>query len=98
MGELKSAWELALEKTQKMGGEESVSLSSNQKAEIAEIRKIYAAKIAEVEILIQDKEKQKIELDRLRRERDRKIESLYQEGKEKNKDNVSGSVRVRKKP
>jgi hypothetical protein len=98
MGELKSAWELALEKTQKMGGEESVSLSSNQKAEIAEIRKIYAAKIAEVEILIQDEEKQKIELDRLRRERERKIESLYQEAKEKNKDNVSGSVSVRKKP
>jgi hypothetical protein len=42
MGELKSAWELALEKTQKMGGEESVSLSSNQKAEIAEIRKLMA--------------------------------------------------------
>ena len=98
MGELKSAWELALEKTQKMGGEESVSLSSNQKAEIAEIRKIYAAKIAEVEILIQDEEKQKIELDRLRRERERKIESLYQEAKEKNKDNVSGSVSVRRKP
>jgi len=98
MGELKSAWELALEKTQKMGGEEPVSLSSNQKAEIAEIRKIYAAKIAEVEILIQDEEKQKIELDRLRRERERKIESLYQEAKEKNKDNVSGSVSVRKKP
>jgi len=98
MGELKSAWELALEKTQKMGGEEFVSLSSNQKAEIAEIRKIYAAKIAEVEILIQDEEKQKIELDRLRRERERKIESLYQEAKEKNKDNVSGSVSVRKKP
>jgi hypothetical protein len=83
MGELKSAWELALEKAKKMGGEETVSLSSNQKAEIAEIRKVYAAKIAEVEILIQDKEKQEIELDRLRRERDRKIESIYQKGKEK---------------
>jgi hypothetical protein len=61
MGELKSAWELALEKAKKMGGEEAVSLSSNQKAEIAEIRKIYAAKIAEVEILIQDKEKRERE-------------------------------------
>jgi hypothetical protein len=83
MGELKSAWELALEKAKKMGGEEPVSFSSNQKAEIAEIRKIYAAKIAEVEILIQDKEKQEIELDRLRRERDRKIESIYQKVKGK---------------
>ncbi len=83
MGELKSAWELALEKAKKMGGEETISLSSNQKAEIEEIRKIYAAKIAEVEILIQDKEKQQIELDRLRRERDRKIESIYQRAKGK---------------
>lgn len=83
MGELKSAWELALEKAKKMGGEEPVSLSSNQKGEIAEIRKIYAAKIAEVEILIPDKEKQEIELDRLRRERDRKIASIYQRAKGK---------------
>jgi hypothetical protein len=97
MGELKSAWELALEKAKKMNGEEPVSLSSNQKAEIAEIRKVYAAKIAEVEILIQDKEKQEIELARLRRERDRKIESLYQKAKGKNKDSVSGSVSIRKK-
>jgi len=83
MGELKSAWELALEKAKKMGGEETISLSSNQKAQIEEIRKIYAAKMAEVEILIQDKEKQQIELDRLRRERDRKIESIYQRAKGK---------------
>jgi hypothetical protein len=83
MGELKSAWEIALEKSKKMGGEEPVPLSSNRKAEIAEIRKIYAAKIAEAEILIQDKEKQELELDRLRRDRDRKIESIYQKAKGK---------------
>jgi len=77
MGELKSAWEIALEKSKKMGGEEPVILSSNQRAEIAEIRKIYAAKTAEAEILIQDKQKQEIELGRLRRDRDRKIESVY---------------------
>jgi hypothetical protein len=84
MGELKSAWEIALEKSKKMGGEEElVRLSSNQKKEIAEIRKVYEAKIAEVEILIQDPEKKEIEIDRLRRERERKIESLYQKAKEK---------------
>ena len=83
MGELKSALELAMEKAKRMGGEEAVSLSSNQKEEIAEIRKIYAAKFAEVEILVQDKEKQEKEMDRLRRERDRKIESVYQKAKEK---------------
>ncbi len=84
MGELKSAWEIALEKSKKMGGEEElVRLSSNQKKEIAEIRKVYEARIAEAEILIQDLEKREIEIDRLRRERERKIESLYQKAKEK---------------
>ena len=84
MGKLKSALEIALEKSEKMGGdEEIVRLSSQQKNEIAEIRKVYAAKIAEVEILIQEKEKQEKEIDRLRRERDRKIEAVYQKDKEK---------------
>jgi hypothetical protein len=77
MGELKSASELAMDKAKKMGGEEVASFSSNQKKEIAEIRKIYEAKIAEVEILVQDKEKREIDIERLKRERDRKIESVY---------------------
>ncbi len=84
MGELKSALEIALEKSEKMGGdEEIVRLSSQQKNEIAEIRKVYEAKIAEVEILIQDPEKREKDIERLRRERERKIESLYKkmEGK-----------------
>jgi hypothetical protein len=84
MGELKSALEIALEKSEKMGGdEEIVRLSAQQKNEIAEIRKVYAAKIAEVEILIQETEKREKEIERLRRERERKIESLYKkmEGK-----------------
>jgi hypothetical protein len=84
MGELKSALEIAMEKSKKMGGdEEIVRLSSQQKNEIAEVRKVYAAKIAEVEILIQENEKREKEIERLRRERDRKIESLYKkmEGK-----------------
>jgi hypothetical protein len=84
MGELKSALEIAMEKSEKMGGdEEIVRLSPQQKNEIAEVRKVYAAKIAEVEILIQETEKREKEIARLRRERDRKIESLYKkmEGK-----------------
>jgi hypothetical protein len=84
MGELKSALEIAMEKSKKMGGdEEIVRLSPQQKNEIAEVRKVYAAKIAEVEILIQENEKREKEIARLRRERDRKIESLYKkmEGK-----------------
>lgn len=83
MGDLKSAWEIALEKSKKMGGEEPVSLSSNLRAEIAEIRKIYAAKIAEVEILVQDKEKREIDIERLKRERSQKIESVYEKAKGK---------------
>jgi hypothetical protein len=83
MGELKSALDIAMEKAKKMDGEEAVSLSSNQKEEIAQIRRIYAAKIAEVEILVQDKEKREIDIERLRRERSRKIESVYEKAKGK---------------
>ena len=80
---LKSAWELAMEKTKKMAGEDIPSLTSEQKEEISQIRKVYEAKMAEVEILVQDKEKKDIDLDRLRRERDRKIESVYLKAKGK---------------
>ncbi len=83
MGELKSALDLAMEKAKKMEGEEAVSLSSNQKEEIAQIRKIYAAKIAEAEILVQDKEKREIDIERLRRERSQKIESVYKKARGK---------------
>ena len=82
---LRSALELAMEKTKKVGGDEIPSLTGEQKDEIAQIRKVYEAKIAEVEILVQDKEKKEIDLDRLRRERDRKIESVYQKEKAKKK-------------
>ncbi len=78
---LKSAWEIALDKTDKVGGESVRRLTAAQKEEIAQIRKVFEAKVAEVEILIQDQEKKDIELDRLRRERDRKIEAVYEKGK-----------------
>ena len=81
MGELKSALDIAMEKAKKMEGEEAVSLSSNQKEEIAQIRRIYAAKMAEVEILVQDKEKREIDIERLKRERSQKIESVYKKAK-----------------
>jgi hypothetical protein len=81
--ELKSAWELAMEKTQKMGGDEIPSLSPDEKKEIAEIRKVYEAKFAEVEILLQDPEKKDLELDRLRREKDRKVEAVYERAKKR---------------
>jgi hypothetical protein len=80
---LKSAWELAMEKASKMGGDDIPSLSPDEKKEIAEIRKVFEAKFAEVEILVQDKEKKDLEMDRLRRERDRKIEGVYERAKKK---------------
>ncbi len=83
--ELKSAWELAMERAKKMGEDDIPSLSPDQRKEIAEVRKVYEAKFAEVEILVQDKEKKDLEIDRLRRERDRKIESVYEKAREKKK-------------
>ena len=80
---LKSAWELAMEKASKMGGDDIPSLSPDEKREIAEIRKVYEAKFAEVEILVQDKEKKDLDMDRLRRERDRKIEGIYEKAKKR---------------
>jgi len=80
---LKSALEIALEKANKMGGDDIPSLGPDEKREIAEIRKVYGAKFAEVEILVQDKEKKDLEMDRLRRERDRKIEGVYEKAKKK---------------
>jgi len=80
---LKSARELAMEKASKMGGDDIPSLSPDEKREIAEIRKVYEAKFAEVEILVQDKEKKDLDMDRLRRERDRKIEGIYEKAKKR---------------
>ena len=49
MGELKCALEIAMEKSKKMGGEEGeFRLTPNHKDKIAEIRRVYEAKIAEV--------------------------------------------------
>ena len=82
MAELKSAWELAMEKTKNVGGEDAVSLTADQKREIAEIRKKYEAKIAEAEIIVADPEKREKELDYIRRERERKIERVYEKARE----------------
>ncbi len=84
MAELKSALDIAMEKAKKMGGEgEIASLTPEQKKEIADVRQVYAAKLAEAEILIQDKEKLEKERDHIRRERDRKIEKIYEKSKRK---------------
>ncbi len=66
MSGLKSAWELSLEKTNKMVPEVNKKLSDKQKQEISEIRKEYKAKIADKDISYQNKIK-KLE-DRVRPE------------------------------
>jgi hypothetical protein len=47
---LKSAWELALERT---GGKTTGSLTAAQKAKLAELDQLYTAKIAQEELTLQ---------------------------------------------
>ncbi|HTS16543.1 MAG TPA: hypothetical protein VMP11_03125 [Verrucomicrobiae bacterium] len=49
---LKSSWELALERT---GGKSTAKLTNEQKAKLAELDKIYTAKIAERELELKPK-------------------------------------------
>ena len=92
-GELKSAYELAMERLRKQDRETGVEerrVSDEQRAAIADVRRICEAKLAEREILHNSKlaasfdpeERERLETDyrrdreRLLEERDAKIESL----------------------
>lgn len=59
--ELKSAWELALEKLNAQESAPVERLSDDQKAAIAEIRARYKAKIAEAEIAAESRIKQLVQ-------------------------------------
>jgi hypothetical protein len=89
----KSAYELAMERLRKQDAEQGVAdkpLSDAQKAEIADVRKVYAAKLAQEEILYKSQlastfdhaEREKLaenyrrEVERLTRERESKIERI----------------------
>jgi hypothetical protein len=89
----KSALELAMERLKKKDAEQGVSdrpLSDEQKNEIAEVRKTYAARLAQEEILFTSKlqavmeyearqqlqENYRRDVERLHHERDRKIEKI----------------------
>ena len=95
MSELKSAYELAMERLRKKDAEAGVEekpLTDEQKAEIAEVRNLYEAKLAQHEVLHQSSlrktfdpdERAKLEDDYRRErgkiavERDAKIERLRQ--------------------
>lgn len=89
----KSAYELAMERLKKKDADEGVTeraLTEAQKNEIAEVRKTYAAKLAQEEILFRSKtqgllerearqlleENYRRDVERLTHERDRKIEKI----------------------
>lgn len=86
----KSAYELAMERLRRKDVEDGVeerSLSDEQKAEIAEVKRVYAAKVAEAEILHKSKlmaifdpqerlladESHRRDLERLREDQERKL-------------------------
>jgi len=77
MSGLKSSYEIAMEKMKNMGIDDARDLSEEQKEQIAEIRSIYQAKIAERKILLKDAPELPDEISFLERERDRKIEEVY---------------------
>jgi hypothetical protein len=89
----KSALELAMERLRKKDAEQGVSdrpLTEAQKHEIAEVRKTYAARLAQEEILFKStlpgladhdarqqlQENYRRDVERLNHERDRKIEKI----------------------
>jgi len=77
--ELKSAWEIALEKTGKYKAEaKEERLTPEQRERIREIENEYQAKIAEKEIMLQSKIK-KLERDYGPLEAQRQAETLRQE-------------------
>ena len=74
---LKSAYEAALEKMKSMDIDDAQSLTGEQKDRIADIRKLYDAKIAEKKILLENEENLPDEIAFLERERERKIAEVY---------------------
>lgn len=89
----KSAYELAMERLRRKDAESGVeerAFSDEQKAEIAEIKRVYAAKIAEAEILHKSKlmatfepearalleQGHRRDLERLRDEQERKLQRV----------------------
>lgn len=78
-GELKSTLDIIMER---FGGkDEPVPLREEQKNKIAEVRRIYQAKMAEAKILLKEDENLPRELSRLQREMEEKVERV-KSGKE----------------
>ena len=75
---LKSSYEAALEKMKQMDIDDTRSLTQEQRDRIADIRKVYEAKIAEKKILLKHEENLPEEIAFLERERERKIAEVYE--------------------
>jgi len=58
------------------GKDEPVPLSEEQKKQIAEIRRVYQAKMAEAKILLKEDENLPRELSRLEKEMEEKVERI----------------------
>jgi uncharacterized protein YcbK (DUF882 family) len=76
---LKSSKEIAMEKLDRMVGEETRTLTDHQKQRIAEIKRDYEAKVAEKKIMLAGCKELVDELQKLHQERERKIEAVYRE-------------------
>jgi fructose-1,6-bisphosphatase/sedoheptulose 1,7-bisphosphatase-like protein len=79
-GKLKSTLDIVMEKLKGMN-KELPELNESQKGRIAEIKRAYEAKIAEIKILIQDREKLPAEILKLEERREREIEKVYSESR-----------------
>ena len=77
--DLKSSLDVAMDRMKKIVGDDEPSLSENQKARIADLRKEYAAKVAEKKILLAGSEELTVELKRLEEEKEEKIKAIYEE-------------------
>jgi hypothetical protein len=81
MSELKSDYELAMERLRKKDAEAGVAqkpLTDEQKTEIAEVRKVFEAKIAQLEVLHQSSLRKTIDPDEYA-----KLEEDYRREREK---------------
>ena len=76
---LKSSLDIAMEKMKDMVGDDELKLTDDQKKRIAEVRKECEAKVAEKKILLAGSEELVPEIEKLNREKEEKIKSIYNE-------------------
>ena len=63
----------------KIVGEDEISLTEEQKVRIAHVRNEHEAKVAEKKILLAGSEELTLELQRLEREKEKKVKAIYEE-------------------